>query len=68
MPYKNKKKKEVIGDRTRTTKTKKSGKTVVKDKYKSTKKGDIKKSRTVAKTDGSKKTKRKFKGLGTQKY
>ena len=27
------KKKEVIGDRTRTTKTKKSGKTVVKDKY-----------------------------------
>jgi len=62
------KKKEVIGDRTRTTKTKKSGKTVLKDKYKSTKKGDIKKQKTVTKADGSKKTKRKFRGLGTQKY
>jgi len=67
MPGRTKKKK-VIGDRTRTTKTKKSGKTVLKDKYQGTKKGDIKKSRTVTKTDGSTKTKRKFKGLGTQKY
>lgn len=62
--------KEDIGDRTRTIKTKKSGKTIVKDKFdskKDTKSGDILKERSVHRADGSSKRKRKYKGLGTQK-
>ncbi len=62
--------KEDIGDRTRTIKTKKSGKTIVKDKFhskKDAKSGDILKERSVHRADGSSKRKRKYKDLGTQK-
>ena len=62
--------KEDIGDRTRTIKTKKSGKTIVKDKFnskKDAKRGDILKERSVHIADGSSKRKRKYKGIGTEK-